>query len=494
MLANLNAERNVPLRPLTRPAEPHPDLYPRLFAILGSEGLVTEPKAQLPYLTDWLGRWQGRASLIARPASTEQTVAVMRACHNTHTPVVTQGGNTGLSGGATPDETGAQVVLNMGRMNRIRAIDLLHNIIEVEAGVSLAQVQQTAQDAGRFFPLSLGSEGSCTIGGNLATNAGGIAVQRYGNMRNLAIGLEIVLPDGQISNGLSRLRKINSGYDFCQLFIGSEGTLGVITAAALKLLPQPVSTATAWVGTDRLDRLIDFLVALRGRCGDRLDAFEIMSANAVTLVAEHLPAARVPLAWSGPGHHNFHALIEMSDTYSSNLNEQLEGALADSLRSGLIHFATVSSSAAQASALRSTRQCISQAQLSLGRTIRYSICLPLPAIADFLVRADEALHQLCINLQSICFGPLSGGSFHYNVLLRRGHKSTMELEDYVPAVDALVEGLVAKGEGSFTADYGFWHTSRNELRLYKPPIEHDLTMRIKQAFDPNHLMNPGKLL
>jgi len=283
----------------------HPDLLHRLHAVVGDAGLVTDPEAQAPYLRDWLGKWQGRTPVVVRPFDTAQTAAVMAICHETHTPVVTQGGNTGMSGGATPDASGAQVVLSMVRMNAIRQVDAMNNSMTVEAGVLLAHVHAAAAEVDRFFPLSLGSEGSCTIGGNLATNAGGIAVLRYGNMRDLVLGIEAVLPDGRVWHGLRALRKDNTGYDLRHLFIGSEGTLGVITAAVLKLYPQPVARATAWVGAASLEALVQLLARLRSQGGERLVAFEMMSQASLDLVLAQVTATRAPLATR----HAFNALV-----------------------------------------------------------------------------------------------------------------------------------------------------------------------------------------
>uniref|UniRef100_UPI0040394764 FAD-binding oxidoreductase n=1 Tax=Variovorax sp. BK018 TaxID=3450241 RepID=UPI0040394764 len=479
---------SVLFEPRARTAAPHPDLHRRLHAILGDEGLVQDAQAQSPYLSDWLGKWHGRASLVARPADTAQTAAVMRVCHETHTPVVTQGGNTGMSGGATPDASGAQVILSTGRMNRIRVVDPLNNTLVAEAGVLLAQVRQAAQDANRFFPLSLGSEGSCTIGGNLATNAGGIAALRYGNMRELALGLEVVLPDGRIWNGLRGLRKDNSGFDLRQIMIGSEGTLGVITAAVLKLLPRPRSTATAWVGADRLGSLVKLLAALRERCGERLAAFEMMSEASLSLVLAHVPGTRAPLA----GRHGFHALVELSDTCASGLDAQLEEVLGDALQAGLVSGVALSATHAQTRDFWNLRDGISQAQVRAGWAIKHDISLPISAVADFVPRADEALRRLAPDVRIVNFGHLGDGNLHYNVLLPPDTPSAAR-DARLVEFNRVVHDLVDQYEGSISAEHGVGQLRRDELRRYKPAVEYELMMRIKQALDPNHLMNPGKI-
>jgi len=474
---------------MNQPAVAHPELLARLHAVVGDAGLVRDADAQAPYLVDWLGKWRGRASLIVRPADTAQTAAVMRACHETHTPVVTQGGNTGMSGGATPDASGAQVILNMGRMNRIRDVDPINNTLTAEAGVLLVQAQQAAQEAGRFFPLSLGSEGSCTIGGNLATNAGGIAVLRYGNTRDLALGLEVVLPDGRIWNGLRALRKDNTGYDLRHLMIGSEGTLGVITAAVLKLFPRPVARATAWVGADRLEQLVTLLAMLRERCGERLVAFEMMSDDSLALVLAHVTATRAPLA----GRHAFHALVELADTRAEGLDSLFEEALAEALERGIVGDAAVGATQAQAQAFWKLREGISQAQVRAGKAVKHDIALPISAITDFVPRADEALRRLSPQVHIVNFGHLGDGNLHYNVLL----PPDVAAADYharTEEFNRVVHDLVTEYGGSISAEHGVGQLRRDELRHYKPAVEFDLMMRIKQALDPNHLMNPGKLL
>ena len=467
----------------------HPELLQRLHAAVGDAGLVTDDEAKAPYETDWLKKWTGRSSVVVRPADTAQTAAVMRICHETLTPVVTQGGNTGMSGGATPDGSGAQVILSTVRMNAIRAVDPLNNTLTCEAGVLLAHIQAAAQAADRFFPLSLGAEGSCTIGGNLATNAGGIAVLRYGNTRELALGLEVVLPDGRVWNGLRALRKDNTGYDLRDLFIGSEGTLGIITAAVLKLHPRPVARATAWVGARDIDALVRLLAQLRAACGERLVAFEMMSAEALALILEHVADVRAPRA----GEHAFHGLIELADTQGEGLADLLEAGLGEALEGDTVQDVAVSVNGAQTQSFWRIREGISQAQVRAGKTVKHDIALPISAIAAFAHAADAALRDAQGDVRIINFGHLGDGNLHYNVLLPKD-----TAPDAVAATTArfnrIVHDLVAAANGSISAEHGVGQLRRDELRHYKSEVEFDLMMRIKQSLDPNQIMNPGKLV
>lgn len=467
----------------------HPELLARLEAAVGSAGLVTDAQAKSGYETDWLRKWSGRACVVVRPANTAETAAVMRICHETHTPVVVQGGNTGMSGGAAPDDSGAQIVLSTVRMNAIREVDPLNNTLTAEAGAILANIQAAAQQAERYFPLSLGAEGSCTIGGNLATNAGGIAVVRYGNTRELVLGVEVVLPDGRIWNGMRALRKDNTGYDLRDLFIGSEGTLGIITAVVLKLHARPLARATAWVGADSVGALVRLLAQLRASCGERLVAFEMISAESLNLILQHVTDARAPLA----GKHRFHALIELADTQEHGLSELLESSMGDALGQELVQDVAVSQSQSQTQAFWKIREGISQAQLRAGKAIKHDIALPISGIADFVRRADAAVRAALPDAQIINFGHLGDGNLHYNVL----HPLDSAPDAYAQATATLnrvVHDLVVAANGSISAEHGVGQLRRDEVRHYKSAVEFDLMMSIKRTLDPNHIMNPGKLL
>ncbi|MFJ3317629.1 FAD-binding oxidoreductase [Herbaspirillum huttiense] len=464
-------------------------LIEQLRSIVGDAGLVTAADEQALYVKDWLNKWQGRVAVVVRPADTAQTAEVVRLCHHTHTPIVTQGGNTGMSGGATPDDSGAQVILSTTRMNRIRAVDPINNTMTVDAGVILAHAQEAARAAGRYFPLSLGAEGSCTVGGNLATNAGGIAVLRFGNMRELALGLEVVLPDGRIWNGLRGLRKDNTGYDLRDLFIGSEGTLGVITGAVLKLFSQPHARATAWVGCDSLAQLAELLARTRARCGDRLVAFEMMSAASLALVLQHVTDTRAPLAQ--PARYN--ALIELADTEDLGLQSMLEELLGQAMEDALVTDAMLCSNGSQAAALWKIREGISQAQVRAGKVIKHDIALPISAIAEFVDQAERAIAACGLQAEIINFGHLGDGNLHFNVMIPLS-SSYEEVRQATLLLNRLVHDLVTEKQGSISAEHGVGQLRRDELRHYKSPLEMELMLRIKQAFDPNLIMNPGKLL
>ena len=464
-------------------------LIEQLRSIVGDAGLVTAADEQAPYVKDWLNKWQGRVAVVVRPADTAQTAEVVRLCHQTHTPIVTQGGNTGMSGGATPDDSGAQVILSTTRMHRIRAVDPINNTMTVDAGVILAHAQEAARAAGRYFPLSLGAEGSCTVGGNLATNAGGIAVLRFGNMRELALGLEVVLPDGRIWNGLRGLRKDNTGYDLRDLFIGSEGTLGVITGAVLKLFSQPHARATAWVGCDSLAQLAELLARTRARCGDRLVAFEMMSAASLALVLQHVTDTRAPLAQ--PARYN--ALIELADTEDLGLQSMLEELLGQAMEDALVTDAMLCSNGTQAAALWKIREGISQAQVRAGKVIKHDIALPISAIAEFVDQAERAIAACGLQAEIINFGHLGDGNLHFNVMIPLS-SSYEEVRQATLLLNRLVHDLVTEKQGSISAEHGVGQLRRDELRHYKSPLEMELMLRIKQAFDPNLIMNPGKLL
>jgi FAD/FMN-containing dehydrogenase len=475
---------------MNRPvANMHPDLLARLASAVGPDGMVLDSEAQVPYLNDWLGKWRGRAAVVVRPRDTEQTAAVMRICHQTHTPVVTQGGNTGMSGGATPDASGAQVILSTARMRTVRHVDPINNTITVDAGVLLAEVQHAAAQVDRFFPLSLGSEGSCTIGGNLATNAGGIAVLRYGNTRELALGLEVVLPDGRIWHGLRALRKDNTGYDLRDLFIGSEGTLGVITGAVLKLFPRPVSRATAWVGADSLDALVLTLTHLRSLCADRLVAFEMLSDASLQLILQHVADVRPPLN----GKYAFHALVELADTQADGLSELLERGLVAAMEQAWLKDVVISTSEAQRSAFWKIREGISQAQVRAGKAVKHDIALPISAIAQFCTQAGAAVQGVLPDAHIINFGHLGDGNLHYNVLLPLDTDAA-SLARANSALNRCVHDIVTAMGGSISAEHGVGQLRRDELHHYKSAVELDLMMSIKRVLDPNQIMNPGKLL
>lgn len=467
----------------------NPELIERLSHLVGDSGLVLDAAGQAPYVRDWLGKWQGSTPVVVRPRNATEVSAVMRLCHQTRIPVVPQGGNTGMSGGATPDASGAQVILSLNRMKRIREVDPVNNTLCADAGVLLADVQAAARGAGRYFPLSLGAEGSCTIGGNLATNAGGTGVLRYGNTRDLALGLEVVLPDGRVWNGLRGLRKDNTGYDLKSLFIGSEGTLGIITGAVLKLYPAPSGRVTAWAGAETPSQVVGLLTRLQAACGERLTAFEMMSAHCLDLVVAHVSGAANPLA----GRHPYYVMLELSDTEPAGLPALLEAALAAALADGQIQDCVIAMNDTQAQSMWRLREGISQAQVRAGKAVKHDIALPISRLAAFVEEADLALVSDFPGLPIVNFGHIGDGNLHYNVLLPLDVNAS-EYARLSAALNRRVHDLVAQRGGSISAEHGVGQLRRDELRRYKSPVEMDLMLMIKRALDPNQLMNPGKLL
>ena len=465
------------------------ELTSRLMHIVGEEGVILDPKDQETYVNDWLGKAHGRTVAVVRPRNTTEVAAVMRLCHQSHTPVVPQGGTTGMSGGATPDLSGAQVVLSLNRMKRIHDVDPVNNTLTADAGVILAEIQQAARKVGRYFPLSLGAEGSCTIGGNLATNAGGTGVLRYGNTRDLTLGLEVVLPDGRVWNGLRALRKDNTGYDLKDLFIGSEGSLGIITGVVLKLFAAPAGRVTAWVGVQNLANVVALLNRLQADCGPRLSAFEMMSAPSLSLVTTQLEAHVSPLKKIYP----YYALIELADTNMAGLQDMLQTGLSAAIEEGLIDDCVVAMSEAQSVSMWKLREGISLAQVKAGKAVKHDIALPISGLARFVAEADQAVLTEFPGLPIINFGHIGDGNLHYNVLL----PLDVAPEDYKEKTTGLnkrIHDLVAQFNGSISAEHGVGTLRRDELRRYKSTVEMDLMIAIKRALDPNQLMNPGKLL
>jgi FAD/FMN-containing dehydrogenase len=464
-------------------------LEARLAAAVGPAHVLTLAADVAPYLSDWRGRFQGRARAVVRPQSTAEVAAVVAACAASATPIVAQGGNTGQCGGATPDAGGEAIVLSLVRMNRVRAIDRDNATLTAEAGVTLAAVQQAAADAGMLFPLSLAAEGSCTIGGNLSTNAGGTAVLRYGNTRDLVLGVEAVLADGRIWNGLRGLRKDNTGYDLKQLFIGAEGTLGIVTAAVLKLFPAPQSRATALVAVGDVGAAVRLLRELKSALGDRLVGFELMSALSCSLSRKHQPALPDPL----PG-HPWYALIQADDcTIDSPLGAQLETALAAAIESGGAIDAVIAQSGAEARELWTLRENIAEAQRREGPNIKHDISVPVSAIPRFLDEAAAALTAALPGVRFVTFGHLGDGNLHYNLAAPEGAPAEAFMSN-MPRANRIVHDLVTTHGGSISAEHGIGQLKCAELARYKSAVEIDLMRAIKTALDPRGILNPGKVL
>jgi FAD/FMN-containing dehydrogenase len=456
--------------------------------------LHTEAAEMAPFLTDWRGKWTGRAIAVAQPDSVADVAAVLRWCHAQRVPVVPQGGNTGLSGGATPDASGRALLLSLARLNRVRAIDPANNTIEVEAGVTLQLVQQAAQEAGRLFPLSLAAEGTCTIGGNLATNAGGVQVLRYGNARELCLGLEVVTAEGEVWNGLRGLRKDNTGYDLRDLFVGSEGTLGVITAAVLKLFPQPAAQVAAFVAVPTPQQAVELLQMAQTRLGAGLTAFELMSDACIGLVEKHVDAARLPLAERSP----WYVLLEISDSESEvHAAAAIEALLEAAMEQGLATDAALSSSLAQFKALWALREDISESQGAEGKTIKHDIALPISRIPAFIAATDAAITRQFPGPRLVVFGHLGDGNLHYNLsppAKPHGTEADAAFAALEAPLNRVVHDAVAAHGGSISAEHGLGVLRRDESARYKSAVELKLMRALKVALDPLNLMNPGKVL
>jgi FAD/FMN-containing dehydrogenase len=470
-------------------AEPGASLLPRLASIVGEAHVLTAPGDVEPYLRDWRGRYRGAARAVVLPSSTGEVSAVVRACADTGTPIVPQGGNTGLCGGATPDEGGREVVVSLRRMNRVRAVDAANATITVEAGMTLAALHEAAAAAGFHFPLSLASEGSCTVGGNLSTNAGGTAVLRYGNTRELTLGLEVVLADGRVVPGLRGLRKDNTGYDLKQLFIGAEGTLGIVTAAVVKLFPMPRTQVTALAAVASVERAAALLARLTNALSDHLVGFELMSAFSLALSRKHHPGSAELL----PG-HPWYALVQADDSAAdSALGASVEAALAAAVEAGDALDASIAQSKAQAGKLWALRENVSEAQRREGPNIKHDISLPVSAIPAFMAESDAALIQAFPGSRLVVFGHLGDGNLHYNLSGPEGVDAGGFM-DNAERANRIVHDLVAKYGGSFSAEHGVGQLKRGDLVRYKSPVEVDVMRAIKAALDPAGIMNPGKVL
>jgi FAD/FMN-containing dehydrogenase len=467
-----------------------PELATRLRDVVGETGLVTDPERMRGYLTDWRNAYTGSAAAVVRPGSTEEVAAVVRACREQGVAVVPQGGNTGLCGGSMPDASGTQIVLSLDRMRRIRAVDPVNLTITVDAGAVLQSVQEAAAAEGCLFPLSLGSEGSCTVGGNLSTNAGGTGVLRYGTMRDLTLGLEVVLPGGRIWSGLRGLRKDNTGYDLKHLFIGAEGTLGVITAAVLKLFPAVRSRATAWVALPAVQAAVDLIGVVRGLCGDRLTGFEIMSRQSVDLVLTHQAGARDPFA----AVHPWYALVELSDTLpDSGLGGLLEAALGEAFDRGVAADAVVASGSAQVAALWALREGISEAQNFEGPSLKHDVTVPISSIAAFVAQTDRALDAAVPGIRIVAYGHIGDGNLHYNLSKPAGSDDDA-FRARADELARIVYDATSSFDGSISAEHGLGQSKRDVIADYKDGYELELMRGVKALFDPTGLMNPGKVL
>lgn len=468
---------------------PSAQLIESLTAIVGAENALREPDEQRPYLTEWRDRYVGRTPLVLRPGNVAEVSAILKTCNDARVGVVPQAGNTGLVGGQIPHASGTEIVLSVARLNRIRAIDDEAFSMTVEAGVTLANAQEAALSRARLLPLSMASEGSCCIGGNLATNAGGISVLAHGTARQQALGLEVVLADGRIWDGLGALTKDNTGYDLRDLFIGSEGTLGVITAATLRLRPMPRDIATTLVALPSLSALVPFFRAADDGLGSSLTAFEFMSQRALEFVLRHGARVRPPFRESYP----VLALLEVSSSETDRARNALVTLLAEATSKGMVADTAIAQSAAQAADMWRLREQMSEVQKHEGGSIKHDVSLPVAKIAEFLVQADKLIERLCPGARPVPFGHLGDGNVHYNVSQPPGMEKATFLATWETMACA-VHDLVTEMGGSISAEHGIGQMKRGELSRLKSPVALDLMRRIKTALDPNGILNPGKLL
>ena len=462
----------------------------RFAEMIGAANVLTSPDDQAPYLTEWRDLYQGVTPRGLRPGSTEEVSAVMTYAYQNDLKVVPQGGNTGLVGGQIPQETGDEIVLSLSRLNKVRAVDPAGFTITAEAGVVLETLQNEAENVDRLFPLALGAQGSCQIGGNISTNAGGTAVLAYGNTRDLVLGLEVVLPTGEIWNGLRTLRKDNTGYDLKQLFIGGEGTLGIITAAALKLFPRPKKLEAAFVGLPDPHAALKLFTLAKAQAGPVLTGFEIMPRVGVEFCLRHLEGARDPLE----GEHAWYVLMELSSgSEAFPVRDLMESILGEAFEEGLVEDAAFAQNLTQVQDFWHIRHGMSEVQKPEGGSIKHDVSVPVASIPDFLDKAMAAVEDFVPGCRPVPFGHIGDGNIHFNVSQPVG----ADKEDYLAKWDemnTIVHGIVGEFGGSISAEHGIGRLKRDLLKDVKQGIELDLMKRIKDAFDPKGLLNPGRVL
>ncbi|MCX8281426.1 FAD-binding oxidoreductase [Phyllobacterium sp. 0TCS1.6C] len=467
-----------------------PELIERFTAIVGEANALREAQDIAPFLLEPREKFGGATRLVLRPATVEEVSQILKLANETTTPIVPQGGNTGLVGGQIPDSTGSQVILSLGRLNRIRSIDPAGNLAVVEAGVILQKLQEAAADAGRLFPLSLGSEGSCQIGGNLSSNAGGTAVLAYGNTRELCLGLEVVLPNGEVLNDLRRVKKDNTGYDLKDVFIGAEGTLGIITAAVMKLYPLPKGKGVAYAGLASPEAALQLLSLAQDHAGPSLTGFELMPRIGVEFSVRHTEGVRDPLQEP----HDWYVLIDISSSRSAgDARETIEAILTEAFEAGLVEDATIAESTAQEKSFWHMREAMSHAQKPEGGSIKHDISVPVASIPAFIAEADAAVLEMIPGARIVSFGHMGDGNLHYNISQPVGADKDAFLARW-PEVNKRVHDIVRSCHGSISAEHGIGQLKREELALTKSPVALDLMRRIKLAFDPAGIMNPGKVI
>ncbi len=468
---------------------PSPDLIARFTAIVGAANALTDPADQVRYLTEWRDLFRGETPLVLRPGSTEEVAAIVRLAHATGTALVPQGGNTGLVGGQIPAPGSGEIVVSLERMNRLRAIDALDNSMVVEAGMPLAAAQAAAAAVDRLFPLTLASLGTCQIGGNIATNAGGTAVIAYGNTRSLVLGLEVVLADGRIWNGLRRLTKDNSGYDLKQFFIGSEGTLGIITAAALRLFPRPRGLAAAYVGLDSPQRALALLSRARDVAGFWLTGFELISGLAMQFAERHIAGARRPVATA-----SWYVLIEISAGLGqAEADAAMERILTEALAAGEIDDGVIAQSLAQVEAFWQLRHGLSEAQKHEGGSIKHDVSVPIGDVPAFLDEAMAAVVAAFPGCRPVPFGHMGDGNIHFNVSQPEGADKAAYLDRW-NEMNAVVNAVVARFAGSVAAEHGVGVLKRDLLAASRSDVDIELMRTLKAALDPKGILNPGRII
>ena len=461
----------------------------RMAGIVGAKNIVTDADAMVPYLKEWRDLFRGKAQGIVRPGSTAEVAELVKLAAETGAKLVPQGGNTGLVGGQIPIAEGKEIILSLQRLDKIRTVDTDGDTMIVEAGVTLKRAQDAAGAAGRLFPLSLASEGSCTIGGNLSTNAGGTAVLAYGNARELCMGLEVVLPDGRIWNGLRQLRKDNTGYDLKDLFIGAEGTLGIITAAVLKLFPMPAARATAFLAVPDPAAALELLNAAKAGAGGTLTTFELMPRMGLDFVLRHAAGARDPLSESSP----WYVLMEVSAQSAAGLDEAVEAFLGEALEKGIVTDAALAGSLTQRADFWKLREMMSEVQTYEGGSIKHDVSVPVHAQPEFLKRAIAVVEAMVPGCRPVPFGHLGDGNIHFNVSQPVGAEKAAYLARWSEMNEA-VHAIVTELKGSISAEHGIGRLKRDLLPGVKDPVELDLMRAIKQTLDPKGVLNPGAML
>ncbi|QLC52606.1 FAD-binding oxidoreductase [Bartonella alsatica] len=466
------------------------ELIKKFTKIVGIEHAITDQALITPYLLEERKLFHGKTPLLLRPSSTTEVSSIMRLASQTRTPIVPQGGNTGLVGGQQPDERGNSVLLSMERLNKVRCINLEDNFAVVEAGVILQDLQKKADESDRLFPLSLASEGSCQIGGNLSSNAGGTAVLAYGNMRELCLGLEVVLPDGRILEDLRFVKKDNSGYDLKNLFIGAEGTLGVITAAVLKLFPKPRGKAVSLVGLCNPTRALEFLSLAQCYGGGMLTGFELMGKLSFKMALDYKMCERSPLEHE----HEWYVLVNISSLQGNDeALSVLSIILEESLKNGVIEDAVIAQSLKQQDFFWQLRESISSAQKLEGESIKHDIAVPIMSIPDFISEAARIVEDIVPGARVVCFGHMGDGNLHYNITQPIGTDPTVFLQLW-SQINHSIHGLAMHYQGAFSAEHGIGQLKRKELRIFKSPVALDIMQGIKKVLDPLGIMNPGKIL